>query len=242
MARKVIIYGGSGDIGSATGRVLREKDYDLHLVARGEERLASVAEELEASYTVGDVKDAQLFGRVAEDAGPELAGLVYAVGTINLGVFRRLSEEDFLNDLRLNAIGAALAVQAAVPALMKGGPGSSVVLFSSAAARQGFSLHASMGMAKGAVTGLMLSLAAELSPKVRVNAIAPSLVRTNMASRILSNEKTAEAIAGGHALERLGEPADVGALAAFLISTDADWVTGQVIGVDGGRATLRTRN
>jgi len=117
-----------------------------------------------------------------------------------------------------------------------------VVLFSSVAARQGFTFHASMGMAKGAVDGLTISLAAELASKVRVNAIAPSLTRTPLAEGLLSNDQMAKALAGLHALERLGMPEDVGALSAFLLSPEADWITGQVIGVDGGRSTLRTKN
>jgi NAD(P)-dependent dehydrogenase (short-subunit alcohol dehydrogenase family) len=138
-------------------------------------------------------------------------------------------------------MGAALAVQASLPALKKSRGRGSVVLFSSVAAQQGFSLHASIGMAKGAVDGLTLSLAAELSPKIRVNAIAPSLTRTRLAEGILSSEKVAEAIAGMHALERIGMPEDVAALAAFLLSEEADWITGQIISVDGGRSTLRVK-
>jgi len=138
-------------------------------------------------------------------------------------------------------MGAALAIQAALPALKKSMGIASVVLFSSVAARQGFTFHASMGMAKGAVDGLTLSLAAELAPKVRVNAIAPSLTRTPLARSILSNEPMAAAVAGLHALERLGTPEDIAALSAFLLSPEADWITGQIIGVDGGRSTLRTK-
>lgn len=118
---------------------------------------------------------------------------------------------------------------------------ASVVLFSSVAALQGFSLHASIGMAKGAVNGLALSIAAELAPKIRVNAIAPSLTRTRLAEGILANEKFAEAIAGMHALERVGKPEDIAALASFLLSEEADWMTGQIISVDGGRSTLRVK-
>ena len=99
-----------------------------------------------------------------------------------------------------------------------------------------------MGMAKGAVEGLALSLAAELAPKVRVNVVAPSLTRTPLAEGITGNPKMAEAIAEMHPLPRLGEPEDVASVAAFLISSDAAWMTGQVIGVDGGRSTLRTKS
>jgi len=241
MAGKVLIYGGSGGIGSATARALRERGYDLHLVGRGEERLARLASELQATFTVGDVGDRDLFARVARETGEPLDGLVYAVGTINLKPLHRLTEADFLQDYRVNAVGAALAVQAAVPALKRASGTASVVLFSSVAARQGFTFHASMGMAKGAVQGLTLSLAAELAPKVRVNAIAPSLTRTKLAEGIVSNEQMAAAIAGLHALPRLGEPQDIASVAAFLICPDAAWITGQIIGVDGGRSSVRAK-
>ena len=242
MTLKVIIYGGSGGIGSATARLLRERGYHLHLVGRSKAKLAPIATELGASFTTGDVTDASLFSRAANEAGEVLDGLVYAVGTINLRSFQRLAEADYLNDFRLNALGAALAIQAALPALKKSTGVASVVLFSSVAARQGFSFHASMSMAKGAVSGLTLSLAAELAPKVRVNAIAPSLTRTPLAEGILSSEQMAASMAGLHALQRLGTPADMAALAAFLVSPEAGWITGQIIGVDGGRSTLRTKS
>jgi len=242
MTRKVLIYGGSGGIGFATGRILRTRGFDLHLVGRSEDRLAASAAELGASYTAGDVTDSGLYSRVTQEAGESLDGLVYAVGTINLRGLQRLTEADFLIDFRVNAIGAALAIQASLPALKKSSGVASVVLFSSVAALQGFSLHASMGMAKGAVAGLTLSLAAELAPKVRVNAIAPSITRTRMAESMLASEAMATAIAGLHAMQRLGTADDIAALTAFLLSQDADWITGQIISVDGGRSTLRTKN
>ena len=242
MARKVLIYGGSGGIGSTTGRILHTHGYDLHLVGRDEARLAAIATELGADYTTGDVTDTSLFERVAQEAGQPLDGLVYAVGTINLRSLQRLTEDDFLHDFRVNALGAALAVQAALPALKKSADGAAVVLFSSVAAVQGFTLHASIGMAKAAVNGLVLSLAAELAPKVRVNAIAPSLTRTPLAAGLLANEQMATAIAGMHALQRLGAPEDIASLCAFLLSPEASWITGQIIGVDGGRSTLRLKS
>jgi len=241
MAPKVLIFGGSGGIGSATSRILRARGYDLHLVGRSEEKLSALAAELEATYTTGDVTDGQLFSRVAEDAGSPLNGLIYAVGTINLRNFQRLTEADFLNDYRVNALGAARAIQAALPALKKSTETASVVLFSSVATLQGFAFHGSIGMAKGAVNGLTLSLAAELAPKVRVNAIAPSLTRTELAKDFLSNPQLSASIAELHALQRLGTPEDIASITAFLLSPEADWITGQIIGVDGGRSTLRTK-
>jgi NAD(P)-dependent dehydrogenase (short-subunit alcohol dehydrogenase family) len=242
MAHRVIIYGGSGGIGFATARILRSRGYDLHLVGRNEDKLAAGAAELGASFTAGDVTDSGLFARVAQEAGDTLDGLVYAVGTINLRSLQRLTEADFLNDFRVNAIGAALAVQASLPALKRSTGVAAVVLFSSVAALQGFSLHASMGMAKGAVSGLTLSLAAEFAPKVRVNAIAPSITRTPLAERMLTSEQITTAIAGLHAMQRLGTADDIATLTAFLLSEDAGWITGQIISVDGGRSTLRAKS
>lgn len=241
MAGRVLIYGGTGGIGSATARLLHERGYDLHLVARDEGRLAALAKELGASYTVGDVRDTDLFARVAAEAGDVLHGLVYAVGTVRLRSLKRLSREDFHEDLQLNAVGAALAVQTALPALRNAEGRASVVLFSSVAARQGFALHASTSMSKGAVIGLMLALAAELAPSVRVNAIAPSLTRTPLTAGLVRNEEAASGLAALHPLGRLGEAVDVAALVAFLISGQSSWITGQEFGVDGGRSTLRPR-
>ncbi len=242
MTGKVLIYGASGGIGSAVARLLHARGHDLHLVGRNAEKLAALAAELGAGTTAGDVRDGGLSARVAAEAGPELAGLVYAVGTLQLRSLQRLGEVEFLDDFRVNALGAALAVQAALPALKKGPGLASVLFYSSIAAVQGFPLHASMGMAKGAVSGLTLSLAAELAPKIRVNAIAPSLTRTPLAGGILSSEQAAAALAGLHPLQRLGTPEDCAALTAFLLSPDANWITGQIFSVDGGRSTLRTKN
>ncbi|MBD3318077.1 MAG: SDR family oxidoreductase [Chitinivibrionales bacterium] len=241
MTKKVLIYGGSGGIGSATARALRERGYGLHLVARNEDKLKAIADELDADYTAGDIGEEGLFSRVATEAGGQLAGLVYAVGTIHLRRFQQLTEAEYLTDFKINAVGAALAVQASLPALKENPDPSSIVLYSSVAALQGFSLHVSMGMAKGAVAGLTLSLAAELAPRVRVNAIAPSLTRTPSADRIIPNSQMSAAVARLHALPRLGKPEDIAALTAFLISSEADWITGQIISVDGGRSTLRPK-
>lgn len=241
---RVLIYGGTGGIGLATARVLRARGFSLHLAARGAESLARAADELgDCTVSAGDVADPDFFPAATEAAGGTLAGLVYAVGTINLRPIARLTRADAETDFRINALGAFSAVQAAIPALKAGAgeAGAGVVLFSTVAVAQGFPAHASVAMAKGAVEGLALSLAAELAPQVRVNVVAPSLTRTPLAAAITGNETLAQGIAAMHALQRLGRPEDIAALAAFLVGPEAAWITGQVIGADGGRSTLRTK-
>jgi NAD(P)-dependent dehydrogenase (short-subunit alcohol dehydrogenase family) len=242
MRRRIVIYGATGGIGYATAKILKSQGCDLHLVGRNQEKLESFANELEATFSCGDVTNPDLFQRVTQEAGETLDGLVYAVGTINLRSLARLNETDFLNDFKINALGAAYAVQASLAALKKSSGVASVLLFSSVATLQGFSLHASVGMAKGAINGLTLSLAAELAPKIRVNAIAPSVTNTPLAQGILSNEQIVTSIAGMHALQRIGQPEDIATLAAFLLSEQSNWITGQIISVDGGRSTLRNKN
>ncbi len=241
MNGKILVYGGSGGIGAATARILAACGHAIHLAGRDEAKLAPLSAELGASHTVADVEDITSFDRVSAEAGPVLVGLVYAVGTINLKPLARLTSADFERDFRINAQGAALAVQKALPALKAHEGTASVVLFSTVAVAQGFTAHASVAMAKGAVEGLTLALAAELAPKIRVNTIAPSLTRTALAKALTGNEQMAAAIAQMHAIPRLGEAEDSARLAAFLISDDAGWMTGQIIGVDGGRSTLRTK-
>jgi len=185
---------------------------------------------------VGDIAALQA---AIKAAGTPLAGLAYCVGSILLKPATRVTEADLADTFRLNVIGAAMAVQAAIPALAAGQ--GSVVLFSSVAARAGFANHLAIGAAKAAIEGMTVSLAAELAPNIRVNAIAPSLTRTRIAEPLTRNPAMAEAIGKLHPIPRLGEPEDVAALADLLLSPDAGWITGQVIGVDGGRGTLRTK-
>jgi NAD(P)-dependent dehydrogenase (short-subunit alcohol dehydrogenase family) len=243
MAGTVLIYGGSGGIGAATARALHMRGYRLHLVGRDAGRLEAAAREFGAGFTVGDVTDDAVFALATEaaSAGGALAGLVYAVGTINLKPVSRLSDADFLKDFSINALAAAKAIQAALPALKQAEGTAGIVLFSTVAVAQGFAAHASVAMAKGAVEGLTLALAAELAPKIRVNCIAPSLTKTPLARALTGNEAMAKAIAELHPLQRLGEPDDIAPLAALLVSPEASWITGQIIGVDGGRSSLRTK-
>lgn len=236
MTGPVLVLGATGGIGAALARLLHAAGTPLHLAGRDGTRLAALAAELGAPSSVVDVlEEASLRAAVAQ-AGTTLSGLAYCVGSIVLKPVHRAALADFDAAFRLNVTAAALAVGAALPAL-RAGQGS-VVLFSSVAARAGFANHSVIGSAKAAVEGLTVALAAELAPQVRVNCVAPSLTRTGIARPLLGNEAMAKAIAAQHPIPRLGEAADAAAAAAFLLSAQAGWITGQVLGVDGGRGAI----
>jgi NAD(P)-dependent dehydrogenase (short-subunit alcohol dehydrogenase family) len=239
----MLILGGSGGVGSALARTLSSKGFPIHLLARDQQRLEAVASEIGgAGVTAVDVMDGEaLKDAVAAACHPEegAAGLAYCVGSIVLKPLKRTSEKEYLEAFRLNSVGAALAVQAAEPALRQAK--GSVVLFSTIAAGSGFANHAVTAAAKGATEALARSLAADLAPDVRVNCIAPSLLQTPLARSLTQNEAVAKSIAQLHPLPRLGEAEDAASLAAFLMGPESGWISGQVIPVDGGRSTLRVK-
>jgi NAD(P)-dependent dehydrogenase (short-subunit alcohol dehydrogenase family) len=241
MSAPVIILGATGGVGTALARRFAAEGTPLHLIARRPKPLAELAAELGASHAVADVEDAAAVAAAvrAGDTGAGFAGLVYAVGSIVLKPLKASSVADFMQAYQTNLIGAAMALQAAEKGL-KAARGR-VVLFSSIAAAQGFTGHSVIASAKGAVEALARSLAAEWAPLVCVNVVAPSLTRTRMATALTSNETMAQGIAALHPINRLGEAEDIAAAAAFLLSPAAGWITGQVLGVDGGRSTLRTK-
>jgi NAD(P)-dependent dehydrogenase (short-subunit alcohol dehydrogenase family) len=236
-----LIIGGSGGIGSALARLLKAEGHTLHLTGRDADRLTAMASELGATSTVGDVLDEGFAAKVATEAGPVLDGLAYCAGTINLKPLARLTVEDFHRDYAINALGAVQTIQAAMPALKAASGTASILLFSSIAVAQGFVSHASISMAKGAIEGLTRALSAELAPKIRVNAIAPSLTDTPLAKAITGNAAIAQGVAALHAIPRLGEADDIAAMGALLLSDKSSWITGQVIAIDGGRSRARTK-
>lgn len=169
-----------------------------------------------------------------------VAGAVYCPGTITLKSFRSLDEADFRHDLEVNLLGAVRFLKACQPRFAaRDGRPASVVLFSTVAVGQGMPMHASIAAAKGAVEGLVRSLAAEWAPRVRVNAVAPALTDTGLAARLLASPEKREAMAARYPLKRVGSADDAAALACFLLSESSGWITGQVVGVDGGLSTLR---
>lgn len=165
-------------------------------------------------------------------------GLVYAPGSINLKPFRSLSINDFQNELNINLLGAIKTIQHFLPNF-KLAEQASLVLFSTVAVSTGMPYHASIASAKGAVEGLTRSLAAELAPKIRVNAIAPSLTDTPLAAKLLSTPEKVEASAKRHPLGRVGSAGDIASAAEFLLGDTSTWITGQIIHIDGGMSALK---
>ena len=175
----------------------------------------------------------------SEQGLPEvLDGLVYCPGSINLKPFARLSIEDFLSDLSVNLLGAVRSLQVVAPRLKKSSC-ASVVLFSSVAATLGMPYHASIASSKAAVEGLVKSLAAEWAPHIRVNAIAPSLTDTSLTEKLLNSADKIEAAIKRHPLQKIGNATDIAALASFLLSPSAAWISGQILHADGGLSAIK---
>lgn len=167
-----------------------------------------------------------------------LDGLVYCPGSINLKPFARIKEQDFIDDYKLQVLGAIKVIQACLPALKKSEQGS-IVLFSTIAVKMGFNFHSIVGVSKGAIEGLTKSLAAEFAPNIRVNCIAPSITNTSLASNLLNTAEKIEANAQRHPLKKIGEPEDIANAAAFLLNNKSKWMTGQILNIDGGMSTIK---
>jgi NAD(P)-dependent dehydrogenase (short-subunit alcohol dehydrogenase family) len=229
MSRTILLIGGNSGIGLATARLLKTQGNTLLAAARSSGPL----EELGIPVQPFDA-----LNPAPLTLPPVLDGLVYFPGSITLKPFNRLTPDDFLNDYRINCLGAVAAIQAALPAL-KAAPSASIVLFSTIAVAQGLSFHASIAAAKGAVEGLTLSLAAELVPKIRVNAIAPSLTDTPLAGSLLNSDAKKEASAKRHPLQLVGDPTDIAQMVSFLLSDASKFLTGQILRPDGGLSSVR---
>ena len=229
--KTIVIIGASSGIGLELSRELSTQGHQIIAVSRkaGESGLPPNTQTIDWDAT----------GETELEGLPEqIDGLVYCPGSINLKPFHRIKDEEYLHDYQLNALGAVRALRAAIKGLKKAEQ-ASVVLFSTVAVGQGMPFHASVAAAKGAVEGLTRALAAELGPGIRVNCLAPSIVDTPLASGLLSTDEKRSNSAGRHPLKRIGMPEDLAKAAAFLLSEDSGWMTGQVLGIDGGMSSIR---
>ena len=237
MAKKILIFGATGSVGSSLTKLVKESSMDAHLIGKNEDEISNLKDQTGFSYSIADVTDQNFIETIDKDLdGSEIAGIAYCVGSIDLKPINLVSKKDYLKSFELNLFPIVEIIKKFKDNLKKNK--SSIVLFSTVAVKQGFPNHSIISPVKASLEGLTVSLAAELAPNVRVNCIAPSLSKSKMAGKILSNPKIAEGIAKQHPLKRVGEGNDSAALAKFLLSDESSWITGQIIGVDGGRSNV----
>jgi NAD(P)-dependent dehydrogenase (short-subunit alcohol dehydrogenase family) len=165
-------------------------------------------------------------------------GVVYCPGSINLLPFHRIKLDAFRADFELQVMGAIKIIQTILPHLKKS-ISASIVFFSTVAVQSGFNFHTQVAASKGAIEGLTRSLAAELAPKIRVNAIAPSLTDTPLASKLLGSDEKKQANAERHPLKKIGTSENMAEVVEFLLSEKSQWMSGQIMAIDGGISTLR---
>lgn len=230
--KNYLIVGGSSGIGLEITKLLASEGNRVFVLSRNQNQLQPNDNIKFLSCDV--LAESEPFPTIDSD----LNGIAYSPGSINLKPFKSLKEKDYLDDFRINALGAVKVINQYLPNLKKAEK-PSIVLFSTVAVQTGMPYHTSVSMAKGAVEGLTRSLAAEFAPIIRVNAIAPSLTDTPMASRLLSSQEKREASVKKHPLNSIGNPAEIAKAAIYLLSDDSGWITGQIFHVDGGISSLR---
>jgi len=229
MNKTFLLIGGSYGIGFELAKSLSEAGNAVNVYSRTPGKVAGLAG---VTHTQFDA----LTDELVVD-GP-IDGLAYMPGTIDLKPFHRFSDADLQRDLEVNYLGAARAIRSVLPNL-KQADSASIVLFSTVAVQTGMPFHASIAGAKGAVEGLTRALAAEFAPKIRVNCVAPSLTDTPLAQKLLNTEQKKETAGERHPLRRHGTAKDIAEAAAFLLSDNSSWITGQVLHVDGGIGHLK---
>ena len=237
MAGKILIFGATGAVGSSLAKLLSDSSKEIHLIGKNEGEVSKLSEQTGGSYSVVDVTDPGFIEKIETDIqNTDISGIAYCVGSIDLKPINLVSKKDYLKSLDLNLFPIVEIIKKYKDNLKKNK--SSVVVFSTIAVKQGFPNHSIISPVKASLEGLTVSLAAELAPNIRINCIAPSLSNSKMAGKILGNTKIAEGIAKQHPLKRLGEGKDSASLAKFLLSNESSWITGQIIGVDGGRSNV----
>ena len=239
----IVVLGANGGIGSELCRQLAEGGRRVLLAGRNESALRELSQELDAPFEVVDATSIEqveaCLKKVAESSG-RVEGIVNCVGSVLLKPAHLTTPAEWQDTLGINLTSAFATVRAGYQVMRN--TGGSILLMSTAAARTGLPNHEAIAAAKAGVIGLMQSAAASYASRgIRINAVAPGLVKTGMTERIWSNEKSAEFSRSMHALGRLGEPKDVASLLCWLLQPENDWISGQVFGVDGGLATLRVQ-
>jgi len=226
------VIGGSSGIGKALVNLLAEAGHQVYT--------SYCNNKIEDTLPNVNVQHVDVLSDNINLTLPEvLHGFAYCPGSIQLKPFKKFTSDDFVQDYQLQVIGAVKVLQYILPNL-KVSKAASVVFFSTVAVQTGFNFHSQVAASKGALEGLTKALAAELAPYIRVNAIAPSITQTPLAAKFLSSEEKINANAKRHPLKKIGQAIDIANTAQFLLSGQSAWITGQIIGVDGGISALRT--
>ena len=232
MNKTYLIVGGTSGIGLSVVTALSDSDARVHILSRGKHETG------DRPGTFQHICDVTADSPELPDIDEPLSGLAYLPGSITLRPFHLLRDKHFQDDMQVNLFGAIKTIRRYLQNLKKA-ENAAIVLMSTVAVQTGMPYHASVASAKGAIEGLTRSLAAELAPKIRVNAVAPSLTDTPLSSSLLNQPAKRDSAAGRHPLRRVGSPEDIAAMVSFLLSDRAEWITGQIMHIDGGLSSAR---
>mgnify|MGYP001215608383 FL=1 len=227
--KNILIIGGSSEIGKEIANSL--DDCKVYIASRTD---LLEQKENQTSFIYDPIKD-----EINKEMIPEsLDGFVYCPGTVNLRPFSGTKVETFVEDFEINVLGAIRSLKFVLQNL-KNSSSASIVFFSSVVIKTGMPFHSSIGVSKGAIEGLSKNLAAELAPTIRVNTIAPSIIKTKLTEKFLNSDVKIENSKLRHPLKQIGHPKDIASLVKFLISDESKWITGQAINIDGGIGSLK---
>ena len=228
--KNILLIGGSTGIGYELSQKLKE-DNNIFISTRDQEKF---------NHPNIKTNELDLDKEFETDWLPEhLDGFVYLPGTINLRPFKGLKPSVFLEDFNINVMGCIKILQKLLPKI-QAAENPSIVMFSTVAVKIGMPFHSSVSSSKGAIEGLTRSLAAEFAPKIRVNAIAPSILDTPLAEKFLNSETKLENSRNRHPMKEIGSPKDISEVVKFLLEDNSNWMTGQIIPFDGGMSSVKT--
>ena len=224
---KIVIVGGSRGIGKEIINQLVDDNMIINLSRNKPELTHTNLTHYNIDILSSDLPDLE-----------DVSSVIYCPGSINLKPIGRISLDEFREDFEINVVGAVKIIQKYLPSLKKS-TNASILLFSTVATKLGMPYHSTVAASKSAIDGLVKTLGAELAPKIRVNAIAPTITKTDLASKLLRNEKVIENMIERHPLKKILIPEEVAKMAKFLISTDASSISGQIFNLDAGIVSFK---
>tara|TARA_B100001559_G_scaffold2606_2_gene2187 strand:- start:1902 stop:2594 length:693 start_codon:yes stop_codon:yes gene_type:complete len=228
--KNILLIGGSTGIGYELSQKLKE-DNNIFISTRNQDKF---------NHPNIKTNELDLDKEFETDWLPEhLDGFIYLPGTINLRPFKGLKPSVFIEDFNINVMGCIKILQKVLPKI-QAAENPSIVMFSTVAVKMGMPFHSSVSSSKGAIEGLTRSLAAEFAPKIRVNAIAPSMLDTPLAEKFLNSETKLENLRNRHPMKEIGSPEDISEVVKFLLEDNSKWMTGQIIPFDGGMSSVKT--